>query len=121
MSRTHWFSLFFLIIHSLSCSQVKEKETSHPANVLEPEIMAQVLAETQLADAAINLQIFEKNKLKPEKKSLYEMACKKHKVNPSAFQASYQYYLSKPDEFTEIYEQTIRILNEKELELKTKN
>ena len=101
-------SLFLvLLLFLFSCSNNKQEIDS----ILSKPIMAEVLAEMELAQAAYKYQNISQ---RFDINFMFDEIYKKNKVTKEEFNTSLKFYSSSPKEMDDIYNETIELLTHKQ-------
>ena len=90
--------IYFIFIFFIACGSPKE---NIPADILPKEKMIEVVTELHIAEASINLNLYNTDSLK----TIYS----KHQVTKAQCDSSFKYYALHPKQLSEIYK---GVLNE---------
>ena len=96
-----------LLLFLLSCSNNQQETNS----ILSKPVMAEVLAEMELAQAAYKYQNISQ---RFDIHFMFEEIYKKNKVTKEEFNTSLKFYSSSPKEMDDIYNETIELLTKKQ-------
>lgn len=96
--------LFLLLI--TACKSNRDKL---PQEILSPDQMKAILIEVHLAKGARMQHLLPEEFTKNPDRVLLEIT-EAHHTDTTTFQASYRYYLARPEEFKKIYEEVIAAL-----------
>ncbi len=88
-----------------------EKETPPPANILDQNTFTSVMIDVQLAEGKDTQKSYVTRDKKEKVADLYPAIFEKHRVDPEAFLATYEYYISHPGKMGKIYEQVLDSLS----------
>lgn len=101
------FSLVLVLWFAAACKKNPDKL---PQGILSPEQMKAILVDIHLAKGARTQQLLPDELMKNPDKVLLEIT-RAHNTDTTAFQASYRYYVSRPEQFQKIYKQVITTLD----------
>jgi hypothetical protein len=106
-------SIFCLILGCvfLACNHPAEKK---PEDILAIEQMVSVMADIQLAEAAISVKNLYGDSAKRYAQDCYDYIYKEHRMPKALFEKSLNYYLQHPKELDLIYTEVISELSEKD-------
>lgn len=93
-------------------------EEGPPADVLGPERMAEVLIDTEIADALYSQKtVISLDSVNANKESYYKGILEKHNLSRDEFERSFGWYRSNPDKMTEVYEMVLDSLTRLEVQV----
>ena len=94
---------------SFSCTPEERKNKPIPDTYISPDSMVFILTDMQIAEAAIKLRSTNIDTMQALQTSYYTFIFTKHHTSRDLFKKSFNYYLSRPDTMSHIYE---KVLNE---------
>ncbi|MCX7743655.1 MAG: DUF4296 domain-containing protein [Flavobacteriales bacterium] len=97
------FSLVFVLWLITACKKNTDKL---PQGILSADQMKAILVDIHLAKGARTQQLLPDEFMKNPDKVLFEIT-QAHHTDTITFQASYQYYVARPEQFQKIYKQVI--------------
>lgn len=100
------FSLVLVLWFATGCKKNTDKL---PQGILTPDQMKVILVDIHLAKGARSQQLLPDNLMKNPETVLVEIT-QAHQTDTATFQASYRYYVARPEQFQKIYKQVITTL-----------
>jgi len=116
MNKNLIFGVFFSMV-LLSCNSGEE---TIPGHILQKDKMVLVMADVQLAEAAILYQNNKGNIVENRAKNYYRFIFEKHKITEKQFRESFTYYASRPELMDKLYEAVIIEISKKQAEQSNK-
>jgi hypothetical protein len=95
-----------LVLVLLLVTACKRNTDKLPHGILSPDQMKDILVDVHLAKGARTQQLLPDELTKNPDRVLLEIT-RAHNTDTTAFQASYRYYVARPEQFKKIYEEVI--------------
>lgn len=102
------------ILLMASCGENPELRIAKPADLLNRNQMAEVLADMHVADAGLQLNHYSPDSIKRMNAGYADFILKKHNVSQKQFESSFDYYLSIPMEMDSVYLVLVDVLSMRE-------
>ncbi len=103
----------FLFLSIFSVVLGCDSKADLPKNALDEQTMSNILAEIHLAEAKVSrLSFRDYDSTKVAYKELERQILTKYKTDTARYRASYNYYVTKPEAMVEIYDQTLKNLED---------
>jgi hypothetical protein len=99
----HIFRLVLVLLLVIACKRNTEKL---PQGILSPDQMKNILIDVHLAKGARMQHLLPEELTKNPERVLLEITLA-HNTDTTTFQASYRYYVARPEQFKKIYEEVI--------------
>lgn len=103
------FLVLAIILTLLAC----DKDPSRPKDAIDEATMAKILAEIHLTEAQVSrLSFKDYDSTKIAYKYLEQQIMAKYKTDTARYRASYNYYVTNPEQMTKLYENVLKNLEE---------
>lgn len=115
MKKLFLFNIIFLLV--ISFTSCKKKQVEIPVDILKQKEMIAVLADVQIAEAALTQQATKGKLASDYTASYYKFVFEKHKITSQEFKRSMNWYTLHPDMLDKVYEEVINQLSKKQSEV----